>query len=99
MFRAEADSAGTLSPGVLDPGSSRSSVWRFCMDPGSDALTWLSPSSPGSWEGWIFLQGFASAAALFSFQGHLTQLPHSASWCPVAPPAGSPLPLPLPVAW
>lgn len=94
MFRAEADSAGTLSPGVLDPEQ------KFCLEVlhGSRLrCSWLSPSSPGSWEGWIFLQGFPSAAALFSFQGHLTQLPHSASWCPVAPPTGSPPP--LPVAW
>ena len=65
MFRAEADSAGTLSPGVLDPEQ------KFCLEVlhGSRLrCSWLSPSSPGSWEGWIFLQGFPSAAALFSFQ-------------------------------
>ena len=95
MFRAEANSAGTLSLRVLDPEPRL----RLEVQRGSK----LKCSSLAlSFQPWVlgrldFLQGFLSAAALFPSLGLLTQLPHSASWCPVAPPTGS-TPLP-PVAW
>lgn len=64
MFRGEANSAGTLSPGVLDPEPrlrlevQRGSRLR-CSSLALSFQTWVLG-------GLDFLQGFPSAAALFS---------------------------------
>lgn len=97
MLKAEAGSAGTLSPGVvLYP--ERGSIWRGSMDPGSESLP--RRLAPAFWP-WVlerldlFLHGCPRATALFSLPEALTVLPHSASRSPAAPPTG----LPRPCLW
>lgn len=88
MLKAEAGSAGTLSPGVvLCP--ERGSIWRGSMEPGSESLP--RRLAPAFWP-WVlerlgyFLHGCPRATALFSLPEALTVLPHSASCSPAAPP-------------